>query len=87
MNERKKKMKDQSGNWVDATIVGVDESTERFSEVKLEDGTILKVKVTAIEAFRLDGQWDDAGNPMYSLKSQTIVTVSESPEKLKRKGQ
>ena len=74
----RKTIRDQSGNKVMGVPVGIKESVERFSELKLEDGTILKTKVVAVEAIRLEGN-DNEGNPMYVLKSQTVVTVFDSP--------
>lgn len=84
MSERKKTLTDQSGNLVEGTVVEIAESVERFSEVKLTDGTILKTKMSAIEATRIDDQWDKDGNPIYILQSNNIVAVTESPERLKR---
>ncbi len=85
MTERKKTVKDLRGQSVSGVVVGIAESVERFSVITLEDGTILKTKLTAIEAIRLDGQWDSDGNPVYNLRSQNIVVIDESPEKLKKK--
>jgi len=84
MTERKKTLTDQSGNLVEGTVVEIAESIERFSEVKLADGTILKTKMSAIEATRIDDQWDKDGNPIYLLQSSNIVAIAESPELLKR---
>ncbi len=83
--ERKKKVKDQAGNVVEGTVVGVLESTERFSDVKLDDGTILMTKMNIIQAVRVDGKWDNEGNPQYVVKSQNVVVIAESPESLMRK--
>ena len=87
MANRKQKGKDRFGKDVEGTVVGVLESIERFSEVTLEDGTILKTKLTTIEAIRMDGHWDIDGNPLYNIKSTNIVAISESPEELKKKVQ
>ncbi len=83
--ERRKQVKDQFGKLVEGTVVDVAESTERFSELTLEDGTILKTKIVAVEAIRLDNQWDNEGHPVYILKSQNIVAVTYSLEGLKKK--
>lgn len=74
----RKVVTDHSGTRVRGVAVGIKESIERFSEVTLDDGTILKTKVVAVEAIRLDEK-DVDGNPMYVLKSQTVVSVFESP--------
>lgn len=60
--------------------IPVKESTERWSEVSLEDGTVLRVKPTVLAAIRVDGQYDPEGNPLYALKStQTMVVASILP--------
>ena len=46
MTDYKKKVKNGQGNDVDATIVEIEESIERFTEIRLKEGTILKVKNT-----------------------------------------
>ena len=79
MSGDKKRLKLPSGETVEGTFIGVIESTERFTDIKLEDGTILKAKVSVAEVARVDGRWDDDGNPLYFLKSQTVITVAKSP--------
>ena len=87
MAERKKPVRDNFGNTVEGTVVAVEESTEKFSEVRLEDGTTLRTKLTVLEVIRIDGQYDNDGNPAYSVRSTNIVAVSESPPELMRKVQ
>ena len=62
----------------------VSESIERFSDVKLDDGTVLRMKAIAIEAERLLNQWTPDGDPIYNVKSHTVVMVKEAPASLKR---
>ena len=78
MSGNKKRLELPSGETVEGTFVGVIESTERFTDIKLEDGTILKAKVSVAEVARVDGRWDDDGNPLYFLKSQTVITVAKT---------
>ena len=85
MTERKKKVKINDGTLVEGTVVDIVESTERFSVVRLEDGTTLRTKLSVLEAVRIDGQWDKEDNPLYVVKQQNIVAIVESPENLKRK--
>jgi hypothetical protein len=40
---------------VDAVDVQVKESTERWSEVQLEDGTVLRVRPSILGALRVEG--------------------------------
>ena len=70
-----------------ATEVDIDESTERWSEIRLKDGTVLRAKVVVVSVARLDDQHDPDRNPVYNIKSQTIVSVVDSPDELKAKVQ
>ena len=68
----------------DRLAINIVESTDRFSEVKLEDGTILKTKMVALSVARVQDQWDAEGNPIYELRSQNVV-VPECPPNLKKR--
>jgi hypothetical protein len=59
------------------------ESVERWTEVKLEDGTLLRVKPSVISAIRIDGEFDQEGNPMYAIKVQPMLIVV-APEHMKK---
>jgi hypothetical protein len=72
------------GRMVDGFEVPVLESTERWTEVKLEDGSILRIKPSVISAVRVPEQFDNDGNPMYALKATNQMVVAEAPEHLKR---
>ena len=67
-----------SGEQVWGTPVPINRSVEHFSELFLEDGTTLKVKVVPTNVLRIDGHWDVEGNPMYLLKSQTLVVIDHT---------
>ena len=84
MADRRKSV-DMFGMSSDGVLIDIVESIDRFSEVKLADGTTLKTKMVALEAVRLDNQWDAEGNPVYHLKSQNIV-VADAPLHLKKGG-
>jgi hypothetical protein len=81
---RKRKILDPQGNLVDGTLIDIDESTERFSDVKLADGTHIRVRTVIQEIIRFDTLWADNGEPMYNVKSATLPTVVEAPEVLKK---
>ena len=87
MPENKRRVRMASGDLVDGTIVDIVESTERFTDIKLEDGTTLRTKVAVAEVLRVDDQWDNDGNPMYVLKSQTLVVIAAAPDNLKKEVQ
>ena len=87
MAERRKTIKDQAGNDVSGVVVDIAESVNRYSDLKLEDGTVLRVQVNAVDALRVDDKWDNDGNPVYILRSGTILSIHEAPEELRRKVQ
>jgi hypothetical protein len=72
------------GRIVEGFEVPVIESTERWTEVKLEDGSVLRVKPSVLSAIRVPDQYDADGNPMYALKATNAMMVVEAPDRLKR---
>ena len=82
--ERNAKIPMPDGKLVDGVEVPVLESTERWSEVKLEDGSVLRVKPSILSAVRIPGQYDPEGNPMYALKATNVMMIAEAPAHLKR---
>lgn len=88
MTEGKRvKVTDAKGDLVDGTEISVAESTERFCDVQLEDGTQLRAKLSVSSAVRLDDQWDNQGNPVYLVKSQNVIIVADARDEFKRKVQ
>jgi hypothetical protein len=80
MAESKVKVQTFAG-LVDGVAVQVEESTERWSDITLEDGTILKIKASVMSAIRPDDQFDPSGNPLYVLSiAPTIIIVSVRDE-------
>lgn len=72
------------GPLVDGVEVPVDESSEKWSEYKLEDGTTIRLKQVLMEVIRTV-QYDPEGNPVYAIKTQPVLSVVDVPDKLKRK--
>lgn len=73
------------GKLVDGMEVPIDESTERWSEIKLEDGSVIRVKQSVASVIRVDGQWDMEGNPLYIVKSAPAVAIVHVEEQYRRK--
>ena len=87
MEVGKKRVRDHTGREFDGTVVEVVESTERFSDIKLQDGTSLRMKPVVTEVIRVDGQWDNEDNPLYIVRSANVMAVSYVAEALKKKVQ
>lgn len=77
-------VKGPSGEMVHGDLVTVEESIERFSEVRLSDGSTIKVKTSVLEAVRLHDRHDSNGNPVYRVKSVNSIVVSNAPEHLRK---
>ncbi len=75
------------GSEVEALEVEVLESTERWSEFRLADGTIMRAKLGLITVLRIPGKFDEDGNPHYTTKAAPTVTVVTSAPDLREKKQ
>lgn len=63
--------------------IPVRESTERWSIVTLDDGTVMRVKVSVMAAVRIENEWDKDHNPLYVLKAAPMMDLSNVPGDLK----
>lgn len=73
------------GKLMNGMEVPVEESTEKWSEIKLEDGTIIRIKQSVASVIRVDGQYDPEGNPLYIVKSAPAVAIVHVEERHRRK--
>lgn len=74
-----------SGKLVDASEIPILESTERWTELRLEDGIVIRVKPMIVGVARIDNQWDAEGNPVYVARGGPIVmTIVSVPDHLKK---
>ncbi|MDE0428571.1 MAG: hypothetical protein OXH98_02270 [Caldilineaceae bacterium] len=71
---------------LDAVVVPIKESTERWTDVTLEDGTLLKIKPVIAKVARAVDSYDKDGTPVYSIKVNPVVDV-DAPEHLKENAQ
>ena len=83
--ERKVKITLPNQGPLDGFEVPITESTERWTELHLEDGSILRIKPIVLSVIRVDGNYDQDGNPIYAAKNapQAMVIVSV-PEHLRK---
>lgn len=71
--------KDPNGNNVKVWNVGIKKANEQYSMIEMGDGGQLLIKATPTEVFRIQDTSDDRGNPLYIVRSQTIVVVNQKP--------
>lgn len=84
MSERTIKLPAPDGTLIDAHEVPVLESTERWTDIKLEDGSVIRLKSIVLSVARLINRYDEEGNPMYVLKANQVMTV-DVPEHLRQR--
>lgn len=80
---RKKKV-NLNGTIVEGTEIGFRPSGEHWNEYLLDDGTVVRIKLVLTSVVRVDGMYDDNGEPVYLVNSQNVMGVS-SPEDLRRR--
>ena len=78
--ERKRKIDLGDGNKVDVTVLGFRSLGENWNEYLADDGTVIRIKLVVQEVFRVDGQVDEQGQPVYLIKSQNVTNVSAVAE-------
>jgi len=73
------------GPAVDAFEVPIQQSIERWTEITLEDGAVIRIKPMIVGVIRVDGQWDQEGNPVYALRGgPNIMSIVSVPDHLKK---
>lgn len=72
------------GREVDVTEVPILDRQEKPAEYHLEDGSIIRFGTIATAVYRVDGQFDMEGNPVYFIKNGTVVTVIQAGPNTKR---
>src|SRR5262245_65813424 len=69
---------------VEAYDVPIEELSAKATEIKLEDGAVIRLQTTVISVLRLEGKKDPDGNQMYAVKSNSHLIVLTNPRERKR---
>ncbi|MBU4485149.1 hypothetical protein KKA47_06990 [bacterium] len=85
MDEKKIKVKLSDGTLKEGVDIVIDESNERWSEIKLKDGAVLRIKFSVIQIIKVEGEFDEQGNPVYVVKGAPMITVVSLPDELRKK--
>lgn len=67
----------------EAEVIGFRSQSEDFNQYFLDDGTVLKIKMVVTEILRIEGQYDQQGNPSYLVSSQQVLSV-DAPDNLRK---
>jgi hypothetical protein len=71
------------GKEVVAESVDFEADKEQWSTYILHDGSQLKVKAVVTEVARLEGVFDQKGDPVYMIQASQVMHVS-APESLRK---
>lgn len=79
------KEKDTTPGWYSRRRNGhtFSDGGEHWNEYLVEDGSIIRTKLVATEVIKVDGKYDEQGNPLYVLHSTQVLWV-DSPDDLRR---
>ena len=80
---RKKRVTLPDGQVIEGTIMPFQTGGEHWNEYLVDDGTVVRVKLIVKEIVRLDGEYDARGDPIYTVESTNVSTISP-PEDLRR---
>ena len=58
-------------------------SDECWSEYILDDGSTLKVKTVLTDVYKIIGEFDFAGNPVYISQTNNVVSV-DAPDEIRK---
>ena len=58
---------------------------EMWNRYLLADGSIVRMKLVATNIDRIEGKYDEEGNPFYKADYEVVLWIT-SPEHLKKKG-
>ncbi len=72
-----------SNREVEAVTVDFDAKSEPWATYELSDGSVIKLRTTISGVFRLEGEYDQGGNPAYSVSSNTVIRVVSAPKGLR----
>lgn len=79
----RRKIPGPGGELKDAELMEIQQSKEQWSEHLLGDGSVVKLKTVVTEIWRIVGEYDNEGNPIYVVKSRNVVAVT-SPDELRK---
>lgn len=64
---------------VEADQVDIVSEAEPANEYTLADGAVVRLKTVAHSVYKIRGEKDQDGNPVYYVRSQNIVTLGRAP--------
>ena len=68
----------------DAERIEIEDAQEQWNQYRLADGSLLRVKQVATEVWRIVGEYDAEGNPLYVIRTAGVLTAA-APDELKKR--
>ena len=72
------KVQGPSGKLVDAVQVDFETSVEPWTAYMLSDGSTIKIRTSIKNVMRLEGEFDNGGNPVYMVSTDVVMRVVKS---------
>ena len=79
----KRKIKYQNRD-IEGTEVSFNVMQQDWNEYSLNDGTIIKVQTVMTSVLRLEGEYNNLGDPIYIVHTQNIVIANNVPEHMRK---
>ena len=73
---RKRQIPHPDGGSAEAVEVGFRTAGEYWNEYLLDDGTVARIKLVVAAVFRVEGQTDNKGQPVYVIESTNVTSIS-----------
>ena len=65
-----------AGREVEAAPIEVSQTSEKWNEYLLEDGTVIKMKLILKKILRVENEFDAEGNPVYVMQTTNVTSVT-----------
>ena len=85
MPQKKRKIPTPDGREVDAVFMPFQQGAEHWNEYLVDDGTVVRIKLVVTEILKVEGEYDQQGNPIYVVQSTSVMSVN-APENLMKDG-
>ena len=70
----------QTGDTIEAFVVPIENEKNEPLLIRLADGALIRIKVDIAEVSCAPDVLDNDGNPMYYVKSGSMMTILEPPK-------
>lgn len=73
----------RAGELKEAELIEIRQGNEHWNDYLLDDGSVVKMKTVVSQVWRLVGEYDGEGNPVYIVRSSNVLTVT-APDNLRQ---